>query len=179
LHLGINTGRECGGYERETVFIIGTIEDGGRCSSHPPRVIKNPKKKGAASRASDEDEKLELVAEPPLAPAWNDLLAVSHQGRLYQVQIAALQTSLQSLIRGKAEEDDGSGKFPWLAFPEYEPADAKLVLNEGDFGLNAQCLVHLSSQEEGEDENGRLTTDSICLFLYEVGAGSTRQGKER
>ncbi|CAK7220934.1 hypothetical protein SCUCBS95973_004325 [Sporothrix curviconia] len=38
-----DTGRECAGYERETVFIIGTPQDGGRCSSHPPRVIKSRK----------------------------------------------------------------------------------------------------------------------------------------
>ncbi|KIH90210.1 c6 zinc finger domain containing protein [Sporothrix brasiliensis 5110] len=35
-----DTGRECAGYDRETVFIIGTPQDGGRCSSHPPRVVK-------------------------------------------------------------------------------------------------------------------------------------------
>ncbi|OAA64289.1 Zn(2)-C6 fungal-type DNA-binding domain protein [Niveomyces insectorum RCEF 264] len=45
-----DTGRSCAGYERETVFIIGTPEDGGRCSSHPPRVIKS--KKGTASSSN-------------------------------------------------------------------------------------------------------------------------------
>ncbi|EFW98686.1 c6 zinc finger domain containing protein [Grosmannia clavigera kw1407] len=43
----VDTGRDCAGYERETVFIVGTQEDGGRCSSHPPRVIKM--KKGSSS----------------------------------------------------------------------------------------------------------------------------------
>ncbi|EPE06082.1 c6 zinc finger domain-containing protein [Ophiostoma piceae UAMH 11346] len=38
-----DTGRECAGYERETVFIIGTVQDGGRCSSHPPRIVKQKK----------------------------------------------------------------------------------------------------------------------------------------
>ncbi|KAL2164667.1 hypothetical protein VTH06DRAFT_3884 [Thermothelomyces fergusii] len=35
----IDGGRICAGYERETVFIIGTLDDRGRCSSHPPRVV--------------------------------------------------------------------------------------------------------------------------------------------
>ncbi|KAK4106830.1 hypothetical protein N658DRAFT_512576 [Parathielavia hyrcaniae] len=33
----LDGGRACAGYERETVFIVGTVEDQGRCSSHPPR----------------------------------------------------------------------------------------------------------------------------------------------
>ncbi|KAK3901406.1 hypothetical protein C8A05DRAFT_34921, partial [Staphylotrichum tortipilum] len=40
-------GRTCAGYERETVFIIGTIQDQGRCSSHPPRPSKKAKSTAA------------------------------------------------------------------------------------------------------------------------------------
>lgn len=29
----------CEGYERETVFIVGTVDDKGRCASHPPRNL--------------------------------------------------------------------------------------------------------------------------------------------
>ncbi|KAK7934936.1 hypothetical protein PG985_000431 [Apiospora marii] len=32
-------GRVCEGYERETVFIVGTVDDKGRCASHPPRNL--------------------------------------------------------------------------------------------------------------------------------------------
>ncbi|KAL2136309.1 hypothetical protein VTI74DRAFT_4343 [Chaetomium olivicolor] len=41
----LDGGRQCAGYERETVFIVGTIENGGRCSSHPPRVVSKGKGK--------------------------------------------------------------------------------------------------------------------------------------
>ncbi|KAK4040900.1 hypothetical protein C8A01DRAFT_35072 [Parachaetomium inaequale] len=46
----LDGGRACAGYERETVFIIGTLEDQGRCSSHPPRVVKSGG--GSSSRSS-------------------------------------------------------------------------------------------------------------------------------
>ncbi|KAK7966533.1 uncharacterized protein PG986_000810, partial [Apiospora aurea] len=35
-------GRTCEGYERETVFIVGTVDDKGRCASHPPRNLGQP-----------------------------------------------------------------------------------------------------------------------------------------
>ncbi|KAK8113257.1 hypothetical protein PG984_013783 [Apiospora sp. TS-2023a] len=35
-------GRVCEGYERETVFIVGTVDDKGRCASHPPRNLGQP-----------------------------------------------------------------------------------------------------------------------------------------
>ncbi|KAH6627769.1 hypothetical protein F5144DRAFT_549180 [Chaetomium tenue] len=47
----LDGGRTCAGYERETVFIIGTLEDQGRCSSHPPRIVK-PKRSPASRKAS-------------------------------------------------------------------------------------------------------------------------------
>ncbi|KAK4141651.1 uncharacterized protein C8A04DRAFT_30762 [Dichotomopilus funicola] len=44
----LDNNRPCAGYEREAVFIIGTLEDQGRCSSHPPRIVK-PKSKASSS----------------------------------------------------------------------------------------------------------------------------------
>lgn len=38
-----DNGRECAGYEREKVFIVGTPEQYGRCSSHPHRQRTNGK----------------------------------------------------------------------------------------------------------------------------------------
>ena len=71
----IDSGRDCQGYERETVFIIGTVEDEGRCSSHPRRVVG---KKGKASPSKpQEPKKLQLVPSQPLQPAWDDLICLS------------------------------------------------------------------------------------------------------
>ncbi|KAL2259324.1 hypothetical protein VTK26DRAFT_7041 [Humicola hyalothermophila] len=62
----IDTGRECAGYERETVFIIGTIQDQSRCSSHPPRVVKCKKSKLASPEA---ENAFGLDPMEPLRPA--------------------------------------------------------------------------------------------------------------
>ncbi|KAK4248400.1 hypothetical protein C7999DRAFT_13637, partial [Corynascus novoguineensis] len=58
----IDSGRTCAGYERETVFIIGTLDDRGRCSSHPPRVVNRgasstPSPGAAATRSSSTNNK--------------------------------------------------------------------------------------------------------------------------
>ncbi|KAL2201441.1 hypothetical protein P885DRAFT_56842 [Corynascus similis CBS 632.67] len=58
----IDSGRTCAGYERETVFIIGTLDDRGRCSSHPPRVVNRgasstPSPGAAATRSSNTSNK--------------------------------------------------------------------------------------------------------------------------
>ncbi|AEO57551.1 hypothetical protein MYCTH_2303828 [Thermothelomyces thermophilus ATCC 42464] len=45
----LDGGRICAGYERETVFIIGTLDDRGRCSSHPPRVVNKASGTGGGS----------------------------------------------------------------------------------------------------------------------------------
>lgn len=146
------------------MFIIGTIEDGGRCSSHPPRVLKNSKK-GKSTSKSDEDSKLDLVPVEPLQPAWDDLISLSSLGFTYQVQIAALHTSLQIIVRSKDEEDPN--KNVTLSFPPYSPAETQPSPLEDDFELRSQCLVHLSPTEEAQNSDSTVT-DSIFLFLYEV-----------
>ncbi|EOO02220.1 putative c6 zinc finger domain-containing protein [Phaeoacremonium minimum UCRPA7] len=161
----IDSGRECKGYDRETVFIIGTLEDGGRCSSHPPRVLKGSKRAKAAAK-NEEDEKLDLVPVEPLQPAWDDLVSLSNLGTVYQVQIAALHTSLQMIIRDKAEGENNN-KFTRLSFPPYSPADTRPSLQEDEFALRSQCMIHLSPTDaSGSSES--TATDSIFLFLYEI-----------
>lgn len=161
----IDSGRECKGYDRETVFIIGTLEDGGRCSSHPPRVLKGSKRAKAAAKI-EEDEKLDLVPVEPLQPAWDDLVSLSHLGTVYQVQIAALHTSLQMVIRDKAEGENNN-RFTRLMFPPYSPADTRPSLQEDEFELRSQCMIHLSPTD-GTGSSESAATDSIFLFLYEV-----------
>ncbi|KKA30370.1 hypothetical protein TD95_001030 [Thielaviopsis punctulata] len=45
----VTTGRHCEGYERQMIFITATPEDGGRCSSHPPRSTSKKFRSDAAS----------------------------------------------------------------------------------------------------------------------------------
>lgn len=168
----IDGGRECAGYERETVFIVGTIHDQGRCSSHPPRVLKTKTSKGPPTG----DDRLELVPTAPLRPAWDDLILVSSRGQSHQLQIAALHTQLHAITRG-AVHDDGhaAGSRPvFISFPPYELPTVPPVSGENEFQLASQCFVHLAAPvgTQGGDIHNR--TDSILLFLYEV----SRIGRE-
>ncbi|KAH8894949.1 hypothetical protein GQ53DRAFT_839333 [Thozetella sp. PMI_491] len=165
----VDSGRECAGYERETVFIIGTIEDGGRCSSHPPRVVKSKRTKAqAAAKTPEMDEKSELVPLEPLRPAWDDLIAVSAYDRRFRVQLATLQTNLQGLARAQGGGEDG-GRFRFARFPAYEPRDVRPLVEEKEFELRSQALVHLSPVQETLNEvDGTIKrTESICVFLYD------------
>ncbi|KAK4230811.1 hypothetical protein QBC38DRAFT_514414 [Podospora fimiseda] len=162
-----DSGRECAGYERETVFIIGTIQDQGRCSSHPPRVVKS--NKGKSSSRSAEPEGLELVPTQPLRPAWDDLISVSSRDRNYQIQIAALHTDLTAVSRTFASDNgqDWPIKPVFVSFPPYQtPADVSLGSGNG-FQVSSQCLVHLAGPDNGQGSGTRATTDSVCVFLYQ------------
>lgn len=159
----IDGGRECAGYERETVFIIGTVEDRGRCSSHPPRVLK-AKKGRAATSNGDGADRLELIPKEPLRPAWDDLVAVVCRGKSYRLQVASVYTNLQAVKRGDGDHGAGDKSIFSVSFPPYEPSDAQSGSSHDDFQLSSRCLVHLAAP----DDNAT-ATDSICLFLYEVG----------
>ena len=166
----IDGSRECAGYERETVFIIGTIEDQGRCSSHPPRAVK-PKKGKAASGGGDEGEPFGLVLNEPLGPAWDDSVSVSCRGSSYQVRMAALNTDLQAVTRAGEDNsggDEAAGKPVFITLPAYEAPNVQPGPSEDDFQLEAQCLVHLATPDEEQGEGGQTAADSVCLFLYEV-----------
>ncbi|KAK4180016.1 hypothetical protein QBC36DRAFT_307651 [Triangularia setosa] len=168
----LESGRECAGYERETVFIIGTIEDQGRCSSHPPRVVKSKKSssKTSSSKRSDDDGRFQLVANTPLRPAWDNLISLSCQGQAFQVQIAALITPLSTVNRAYAtDEDEGEqNRTIFLSFPMYQTPDLTPYPGEDDFQLFSQCMVHLAPPPTSESRGGPGTqTDSIFMFLYE------------
>ena len=70
----------------------------------------------------------------------------------------------------------GAGRhgFALTPFPAYSPFGARLPANKNDnFQLSSQCIVHLASGG-GNAGFGQGPTDSICLFLYEVGHSSGR-----
>ncbi|KAM7205062.1 hypothetical protein V8F33_001303 [Rhypophila sp. PSN 637] len=164
-----DSGRTCDGYKRETVFIIGTLQDQGRCSSHPPRVVKSSKKGKSAS--SKESQKLELVANEPLRPAWDDLISVSNAGKTYNIQNAALHTRLDQVTRratsNESDGDDSGALANLVSLPTYEPPNVQPFVSQGDFQLRSQALVHLSPLDESHGDGSQMTTDSICMFLYE------------
>ncbi|KAK8035665.1 Aspercryptin biosynthesis cluster-specific transcription regulator atnN [Apiospora rasikravindrae] len=58
-------GRACEGYERETVFIVGTVDDKGRCASHPPRNLGQPQASSSSpspSRANSRKKQAKAAA---------------------------------------------------------------------------------------------------------------------
>ena len=148
------------------MFIVGTIEDQGRCSSHPPRVLSSSKKKDKEKRPdtkSETAEKLQLLLVNPPRPAWDDLVSLSNFGKEYKVQIAALHTHLQAVKR--ANPTPAPSPFTLSSLPPYEPPTAQPSFREDDFRLSAHCLAYL---DESSDSTESEATESILLFLYEV-----------
>ncbi|KAK0646339.1 hypothetical protein B0T16DRAFT_458267 [Cercophora newfieldiana] len=175
-----DSSRECT-YERETVFIVASIEDGGRCSSHPPR--KTAKKKAASSKSKSKsksksnspvEERLQLIAEEPFTSAWNDLITVSNFGKQYTLQLAALYTNLNSVVRNPTppddDSDDGRSKTAPIFFTPYEIPDVQPSPSEEDFQVRSKSMVSLTPSSDAvkvERSSPRPQLDGIYLFLYE------------
>ncbi|KAK1828480.1 hypothetical protein QBC39DRAFT_374711 [Podospora conica] len=164
----VDSSRPCT-YERETVFIVASIEDGGRCSSHPPRkTTKKGKSKSPSVRPPPED--LQLVAEEPLAPAWNDVVTVSDPRdagrRRYNLQIAALWTPMGSIVRGGGGGEEDGEEGTAVGFAPYRVPEMRPAMGDEDFEMRARGLVHLSRAGGGGEEGG-MQVDGFFLFLFE------------
>ncbi|ROV98923.1 hypothetical protein VSDG_03840 [Cytospora chrysosperma] len=159
----VDSGRECLGYERETVFIVGTVEDKGRCSSHPPRNSKGTKKSPSPPRTSEgKAPESRLVPVKPLQPAWSDQIPISSAGATRRFQVAALCTPLSAVARG---HHGGKSETTVLSLPPYTPIDVRPTFGDADFELHAQCLVHVSPAKD--DDPAFAVPESVVLFLYE------------
>ncbi|TLD34255.1 hypothetical protein PspLS_00578 [Pyricularia sp. CBS 133598] len=185
-----DSGRDCGGYERERVFIIGTPREHGRCSSHPRRAVsgrtsrKTPASSGSDRPESEEPVVLKHESAPetpaasrtdgfdmlpmqPLLPAWDDLVSVSCSGVALSLQIASLNTDLSTVDQsGQASHD---AMLKTISLPPYTRPNAHRSMDNNDFELRSHCLTHISDLGEVRNEiSGKVTgTDSICLFLFE------------
>ncbi|KAK1984771.1 hypothetical protein LZ30DRAFT_414169 [Colletotrichum cereale] len=159
----VDSGRECAGYEREMVFITATMDDAGRCSSHPPRQVQSSSRRRGRSRTA-EQETPRLIPVEPLTPAWDDLISLYDNGVVYAVQIAALHIGLQQAVRGA----DGQSQVKFrMALPNYSPVDVETWDNGSDVDLNAQVMISLlpTSNDNGFPEG-------ICAFLFEQNLSS-------
>ncbi|KAI6380877.1 hypothetical protein MCOR25_001402 [Pyricularia grisea] len=185
-----DSGRDCGGYERERVFIIGTPREHGRCSSHPRRAVSGrSSRKTPASSGSDRPESEEpavlrhegapetpvgsrmdgfdMVPTEPLRPAWDDLVSVSCSRVTLSLQIASLNTDLSMVDQSGQVSNDS--RLKTISLPPYKCPDARRSMDDNDSEMRSHCLTHISDVEEVRDEiSGKVTgTDSICLFLFE------------
>ncbi|KAI6091823.1 hypothetical protein F4821DRAFT_173382 [Hypoxylon rubiginosum] len=155
-------GRECGGYERETVFIVGTPEEKGRCSSHPPR---NQQSRKAKENGIKPVEKLEFVATEPWQPAWMDMISVSSQVGSHRLRFVALQTDLSSAVRPGS--GPSRGKEVTLSLGRPCPFKANPTFGHEPFSLKSRCLIQVPARRNSNRQPVGGSSEGLCLFLYE------------
>ncbi|KAI2630619.1 hypothetical protein GGR54DRAFT_627788 [Hypoxylon sp. NC1633] len=155
-------GRECGGYERETVFIVGTPEEKGRCSSHPPRNQQGSKK--ARMSEARKSGKLQFVATEPWQPAWLDVISLKSAAGSHRVRFVALQTDLSSAIQTSKASTRGDDVT--LSLSNFRLLKVNPTFDCDAFNLRSRCLVHLPRRSSIKQTAGSIT-DGLCLYLYE------------
>ncbi|PHH68475.1 hypothetical protein CDD82_531 [Ophiocordyceps australis] len=151
----LNGGRQCEGYERERVFITGTLETKGRVASHPKKSssTKKPKTK------SDEAAKGPIRTTEPLMSAWDDRVGLSSHSAQASVVLTALQTDLQAVQY--EHHDDGATGFH-LCLPDYMASELRPGQGQDDFITRAKCLARLG----GVDETCA-SDPGYCAFLFQ------------
>ncbi|KAI3336540.1 hypothetical protein HD806DRAFT_9196 [Xylariaceae sp. AK1471] len=163
----IDYDRECGGYERETVFIVGTQDDRGRVGSHPPRNVQQSR--SAESETSTQQvTRLEFVAAEPLQPAWNETVLLDSRLGSHLVRIVARHADLDS-----ATNHTGSSlqvNEMALSLLDSQPLDVAPTFLEENFNLKSFCFVHLP--ETGDDSTVD-PDEGLCLFLYQQNSSTT------
>ncbi|KAI0440854.1 hypothetical protein F4803DRAFT_577112 [Xylaria telfairii] len=167
----IDYGRECGGYERETVFIVGTQDDKGRVGSHPPRNVQASR--GTQSEASTQHAaRLEFTVAEPLQPAWNETVLLKSGTTSQLVRIVARHADLDSAIEHSGPSPEVHGVS--LSFLGSLPLDVAPTFREEDFNMKSFCFVN--SPEAGDDMTPG-SDEKVCLFLYQQNS-STMYTKE-
>ncbi|KAI8957371.1 hypothetical protein F5Y11DRAFT_363876 [Daldinia sp. FL1419] len=155
-------GRECGGYERETVFIVGTPDDKGRCSSHPPRNQQNRRAKG---KEIQQAHKLNFIATEPWQPAWIDTISLSSTSGAHRVRFVALQTDLDSAIQpgsGSPRRDDEVK----LSLKRPRAFNANPTFGYEPFSMRSHCLIHLPPKSSAR-QVASTNAEGLCVFLYD------------
>ncbi|ELQ41912.1 hypothetical protein OOU_Y34scaffold00247g46 [Pyricularia oryzae Y34] len=181
-----DSGRDCGGYERERVFIIGTPREHGRCSSHPRRAVsgrssrKTPafsgpdrpeyeepavlKHEGAPETpVASKTDGFDMVPIEPLRHAWDDLVSVSCSGVALSLQIASLNTDLSTVDQSGQSSNDA--RLKTISIPPYKRPNARRSMYNIEFELRSRCLTHISDVEEVRDEIlGKLGPEHFKIF---------------
>ncbi|KAF2965772.1 hypothetical protein GQX73_g7808 [Xylaria multiplex] len=161
-------GRECAGYERETVFIVGTQDDKGRVGSHPPRNIQQPR--AVQSEASTQHtSRPEFVAAEPLQPAWHETVLLNSGPNSQLVRLVAQHNSAVNHSGLPSQTQEGS-----LPLLDCQPLDVTPTFREEIFNMKSICLVSLP----GASGDSTVSSDEgVCLFLYQQNS-STMYAKE-
>ncbi|KAI1816229.1 hypothetical protein GGS20DRAFT_595597 [Poronia punctata] len=153
--------RECGGYERETVFIVGTQNDRGRVGSHPPR---NPSQTRAAQPTA-ESERVEepewLAAVEPSRPGWDETVLLDSQHGPCLVRIFARHADLETAIRHKSHSSQRPGLS--LSLLDAQPLDVSPTFVQENFNMKSSYFFQWPAARVGSQE----PVEGICLFLYQ------------
>jgi hypothetical protein len=167
-------------------FIVGTPNEGGRCSSHPHRSLQLPRPKRKLSRSVKD------AGSPGQVAQGNNSFVNVPNGPSNQIQVLALQSNVLSL-EALHHSEDGPSKSPSLLdyLPDLIKSSPAL-----ETALRALCLIHMGVTKKEQRlirESAVLNTQalskvrlamtntrsatkietlaaSICLFLYEVGS---------
>ncbi|KAI0480809.1 hypothetical protein GGR56DRAFT_688150 [Xylariaceae sp. FL0804] len=162
-------GRDCGGYERETVFIVGTPDDKGRCASHPPRNVSSSRKSPARSRSRKAKARMPTYsAAEPRQPAWDETVDLKTASESHRARIVAHQTDLDVALQGASSaHEDGFA----LSLSSYQPLDVTPHFSQEDFHLRSSCLIQAPPPEAGSSVVP--PDEDMCLFLYEQNASAS------
>ncbi|KAI1129575.1 hypothetical protein F5Y10DRAFT_147829 [Nemania abortiva] len=157
----IDYGRECGGYERETVFIVGTQNDRGRVGSHPPRNAQQSRVVQSEA-GTQHATRLEVEAVEPLQPAWHETMLLKSGSNSRLVRIVAHHVDLDSATKhsGWPPQSDRVS----LSLLESQPLDVTPTFREEDFNLESLCFVN-TLESSGDSAAG--SDEGVCLLLYQ------------
>ncbi|KAI9166752.1 putative D-lactate dehydrogenase [Paramyrothecium foliicola] len=159
----LTSGRQCEGYERQRVFITGTLETKGRVASHPKKS-GGLKQKDRSSGSEDRD--FEVSPTLPLTSAWDTHVSLTNSGSNGDcpVLVTALQMSIPEITVQNPGAQSSSAGFK-LQLPAYSPADVRPLVSNHIYDAEARCFLCLASVEEGSRRAG----ENYCAFLFEHG----------
>ncbi|KAI0526366.1 hypothetical protein F5B22DRAFT_154906 [Xylaria bambusicola] len=154
-------GRACSGYERETVFIVGTQDDKGRVGSHPPRNVQQSRISQSTASAQHAAS-LSFVAAEPFQPAWHETIAIQSGADSHLIRIVAQHADLVSAIKQGSSPPQNYDVM--LSLLDTQPLDVTPTFREENFYLKSMCFVSLGEAGDGSTAS---SGEGVCLFLYQ------------
>ncbi|KFZ01312.1 hypothetical protein V501_10091 [Pseudogymnoascus sp. VKM F-4519 (FW-2642)] len=202
----VASGRECGGYERQMIFIVGTTNERGRCSSHPHRSILTAKQKMEKEKEREREREREL-SRPQLD--WQSHSEGERSSTLPPTptpingtptpEISCSFLHSPSLSLNPSFEAEGEAfSLPGLthSLPEFSDPDSTREFSlhaysfvreteapyrsrpaDGDVNPRARKKAHLEVDTYSTSRNGHAEPATTLLFVYNsTGAPSGEAG---
>ncbi|KAL7627104.1 hypothetical protein AAE478_003880 [Parahypoxylon ruwenzoriense] len=145
----------------QTVFIVGTPDDKGRCSSHPPRNQQSSKK--TKESGIRQIEKLEFTTIEPWQPAWVDVIPLSSALGSHCIRFVALQADLGPTTQSGSRSSRGNDVA--LPLGNFRALDVNPTFGPEPFSLKSRCFIHLPPKANRQTAGN--SSEGLCLFLYE------------